>query len=362
VDSEPNIRNKLVPHRFTAVLDPMSGGSRLFIAATVGCLALVAILVGADFIADRVDHPNKYPGYTETLAEAQRRLPWLSLEKGKTAAKQLHPCQDYAGHDQSDLCAQWRAADAAERSSRWSFWQVVLGFLGVMGLLATLWFNFQAWNQARKGEQDTKEALRAAQHNAAAATRLADAAHETLQLTRQANAAIVRPHIAIESATIAFANDQLPRVQLTTRNASDFTAHDWEWQPLLKYRVAGSPNERKTPLRPWGPRGVAGVDLSPGDQGPRIPATIAFPFNDAEAVAATALQPNEALQVTLTVFTRCYDALGNSVDDRHPFATVVCNLVGVQPGHEYPFQRVPAGTQIEGEEDQVPEAPLAGPN
>jgi hypothetical protein len=59
------------------------------------------------------------------------------------------------------------------------------------------------------------------------------------------------------------------------------------------------------------------------------------------------------------VFTRCYDAFGNAVDDRHHFVATAYNLLGVALGYSYPFERAPPGTQIEGQEDKIPHAPSA---
>ena len=52
-------------------------------------------------------------------------------------------------------------------------------------------------------------------------------ASDTLDETKRMNAAIVRPIVAIETASIGFdLHTYQPKITLVTRNASDFTAHD----------------------------------------------------------------------------------------------------------------------------------------
>lgn len=84
------------------------------------------------------------------------------------------PCLNPQGHDASDLCAEWRAADAAERSSRWGWYQLFLSAFGIVGLLLTLLFNFEAWSQARESKGDTATALKHAETSAKAMERVAD--------------------------------------------------------------------------------------------------------------------------------------------------------------------------------------------
>jgi len=56
----------------------------------------------------------------------------------KQPAKYERPCREPKNDAESELCAQWQAADAAKDSVRWARYQTVLGVLGFLGLLATL--------------------------------------------------------------------------------------------------------------------------------------------------------------------------------------------------------------------------------
>lgn len=48
------------------------------------------------------------------------------------------PCVDPRGKEESDLCAQWRAASASEQSAFWALCSVVVTLLGTAGLLVTI--------------------------------------------------------------------------------------------------------------------------------------------------------------------------------------------------------------------------------
>jgi hypothetical protein len=113
-------------------------------------------------------------GIPETVAYGEQTS--ANANTGQTSAVQpsdyYDPCDEEEPNRNSDLCAQWKSADWAKRS----FW---VGLATVAGLMATLWFNLEAWRQARRGKQDTAAALKAAQDNATAATKLADTAERT---------------------------------------------------------------------------------------------------------------------------------------------------------------------------------------
>jgi hypothetical protein len=85
-----------------------------------------------------------YPSYryaSDEALEATRGSPSQVLID---AAKYKRPCIKPHGHDESDLCAQWRAAKAAERAALWGLVQMVLSAFGVVGLAVTLWYNRNA--------------------------------------------------------------------------------------------------------------------------------------------------------------------------------------------------------------------------
>lgn len=151
----------------------MRRGYRLFFAVLGLGIASVAIATLAGQAARWADTPSPYPKYRETAEDAAKRLPMLSIGEALKASDEQRPCSNKLGHDASELCAQWRATDAAERASRWSWWQLFLSFFGVVGLGLTLWFNFEAWRQAKSSQNETGLALKHAEASAKAMQRMA---------------------------------------------------------------------------------------------------------------------------------------------------------------------------------------------
>jgi hypothetical protein len=72
------------------------------------------------------------------------------------AVEEKRPCRDQRSRDESDLCAQWRAANAAEDAAGWAWWQLVVSVAGVIGLGVTLWFNRIALAVARDANAETR--------------------------------------------------------------------------------------------------------------------------------------------------------------------------------------------------------------
>lgn len=96
------------------------------------------------------------------------------------------PCTNGELNRSSQVCAYWASADAtiraanvAESEDRWaarSFW---VGLVGIIGLIATLWFNLQAWLSAEKNDRNTQRALKSGEISAMASAKLADIADKS---------------------------------------------------------------------------------------------------------------------------------------------------------------------------------------
>lgn len=173
----------------------MSRGYRGIIFAIVGWLVLTG-----------QQQQPKAQQSTEASQPAPRPIaspaPWRSYPDMKADA-----CYQANDKDQADLCAQWRAALAAEESaaqaSRATFWAVVASVLSaatVVGLIVTIWQTQGALGEARRGNRinlnferrsrrESREsaahqlaALEIATKNADAATKLADASDKSMRL------------------------------------------------------------------------------------------------------------------------------------------------------------------------------------
>lgn len=117
------------------------------------------------------------------------------------------PCYYAKNHDSADLCAQWRAALAAEKAAQeartatiWAAFATLLSAIGVAGLIYTIWQTNGALGEARRGNRisllvekrsrreareaaaDTKETVAEAKRSATAMTKMATALTKQLTL------------------------------------------------------------------------------------------------------------------------------------------------------------------------------------
>lgn len=115
----------------------MHGSYRRIILAAVGWL----ILAGAN-------HAASYPPKDDQKAAASRRNAGTKQAAGTIASAVSITNQPIArdkgcdpGNDKrdSDLCAQWKAADSASDAATYAFWTVVLSAVGTGLLVWTLW-------------------------------------------------------------------------------------------------------------------------------------------------------------------------------------------------------------------------------
>lgn len=180
----------------------MLGGDRGGRLAALGAVLtvgfLLAILTAMAIGWDLGGHQQEaYPRYKTA---AQNQL-------GPNAASGLHvetpeykqPCRDPESHDESDLCAQYRAADNAGSAARWAFWQLWFSIFGVVGLGITIAFTIRATN---------------------AAVRSNEIAQDTAK--RQLRAYVVASTFKLDGAFI----DGKPRVSFVLRNTGQTPAYE----------------------------------------------------------------------------------------------------------------------------------------
>lgn len=137
----------------------MPRGYRLFFVAFAGL-----ILSGA--------HPPAKQAQTASSAEEQKVAATQSPEPIETAtppyrpysAYNPDPCYNAKNHDAADLCAQWRAAIAAEkathearRASNLSVIAALLSSLTIGGLVWTIWQGHQGLERAREANQISRD-------------------------------------------------------------------------------------------------------------------------------------------------------------------------------------------------------------
>lgn len=63
------------------------------------------------------------------------------------------PCLEGLDDRHSDLCAQWKAADAARSSAQWTFWSVIVGAMGLIGVVGTLAYSAATLRRATEANE-----------------------------------------------------------------------------------------------------------------------------------------------------------------------------------------------------------------
>ena len=182
-----------------------------YIFAVVGCLTLAAAP------APSVGDSNQQTKSSEAGDPQLERIASAIQELPKGVAPDPG-CPDGAEDRNSDLCAQWKAADAAADSALWSWWMMLASFLGLGIGGGTL---IAAWLAAKYA----KDAARHTQRGANEAERAADAAEASIAETIRIGEAQTRAYLAISKVTARKVVDGL-RFDVTIRNAGQSPALD----------------------------------------------------------------------------------------------------------------------------------------
>ncbi len=130
-----------------------SDGRGGIVAAAIFGLITISAGMGAYYTSSLAPN-NPYPTYAFAVPDESRAQ---AIARGVMQ----QPCVAMVGHDDIDLCAQWRAAVAAEHAAFWGFAQMALSLAGLIGLLITLVFNQKALVLAAESQSETRRIGRA---------------------------------------------------------------------------------------------------------------------------------------------------------------------------------------------------------
>lgn len=148
-----------------------------------GYRCIVVAFVGIALAASAPKpHDGNQPQNTQANpAPAQNAPPTPRPNKPDDSPILTQPCQPGEDQRQSDLCAQWKAADAASDAAWWAMAGTVVALLGTVGLYWQI-------HLTRKAVEDTGEAT--------------EAMREANEIARARNLADLRPYVAIETVNI----------------------------------------------------------------------------------------------------------------------------------------------------------------
>ena len=125
-----------------------------FILVAVAGLAVYAFQVGVG-VGELGNKPEAYPRYQEAADDGEGADATPSGNIHSPRYKQ--PCENPEGKNESDLCAQYRAAEAAGLAAYWARWQFWLSLFGVIGLGGTIFLTIRATNAAVRSNEIARE-------------------------------------------------------------------------------------------------------------------------------------------------------------------------------------------------------------
>ena len=133
------------------------------LAALAGLAALfVAFGTGLYLASLNYPHEKRYQPYRYS-AEQPAQVEAAAAAKPDAQALQYRtPCRQPEGQGESDLCAQWRAANAAEDSALWTKWGVWIGIIGSTLLLWQIMLTRRAVEDTGEATDAMREANRIA--------------------------------------------------------------------------------------------------------------------------------------------------------------------------------------------------------
>lgn len=129
----------------------MHGSNRGKGIAAVAGIVLLFITFGLGLYVGALNYPEqqRYQPYRYAPDKPSEIEPTLPAgQVGAQPQEYRSPCSNPKGRDESDLCAQWRAANAGEDSAFWAKWGFWIGLGGMIGLFWTLYYT-------RKAVEDT---------------------------------------------------------------------------------------------------------------------------------------------------------------------------------------------------------------
>ncbi|SFR86509.1 hypothetical protein [Sphingomonas jatrophae] len=171
-----------------------------------GAAAMAALLI-CGMAAPRGSVPK-----AQELTSAQASTTKPMLTRPETRDDRLaFACRPGEDIRWSDLCAQWKAADAADRSAYWTMVQAVLSLLGIGGLIYNLLLTRAAVKSAEEAGTYSIAAVEAGNRSAEAAVRSVELAE--LNSKRE-----LRPYLSASDPIVSAHGPDFTAVALTITN------------------------------------------------------------------------------------------------------------------------------------------------
>jgi hypothetical protein len=175
----------------------MLKGYRRYILAALACLILSAQ-------APRPETQPKQAEVSNQVGKSAQTIPPPPFEPVQPVQRRIteRPCEPGQDNRQSELCAQWKAADAATDAAYWAWASFWLGLAGTVGLIATLYYTRKAVLAAEEATKDADKALEIAARNADAAAQQVTVAQSTARHQLRAYIGVAKVTLDVSSSNM----------------------------------------------------------------------------------------------------------------------------------------------------------------
>ena len=180
----------------------MSGSDRSLLAPAIFGLVVCCFAGGIWLGADWTSQPSQQPQQHYASAKRYQASP-SEREFAAYPVAESEACYSAKSHDSADLCAQWRAAVAAEKAADSAMWSNRLSIIGAVLTLIGLGFVYATF-------KETERTANAAVDGVAEAGRAADAATRAIDLSYK----LERARISITDLVAIFTNEPDGRIGL----------------------------------------------------------------------------------------------------------------------------------------------------
>lgn len=205
------------------------------VALIVTCLGL-GMYVGAVGLGER--------GHDQATEQSQQAAqPKAAAPEEPRGEPGNPPCEQGEDNRESDLCAQWKAADAAAKSATWTeetyqlgVWGLRVGFLTFLAALVAALYARKAAHETGKGATAALEAV--------------EATREANRISARAASHQLRAYIGTTEARAFYIGHALPRIVIQLRNFGQTPAYGvvCTSRIYLDAQLTGAPPEDDTEI------------------------------------------------------------------------------------------------------------------
>ena len=279
----------------------MPRGYRSLGFAALVALALVSFGLGAFTIA--LGYPEQQQRYERNQSSDKNKVGSLTTVADLPSSDvQNTPCKNPQTETERDLCQQWRAANAAEKSAQWAVFGVIASIIGISLLLWQIILT-------REAVKDTGRAT--------------DAMREANEISERIGEAQTRCYLGIKSASVSIGDDGNPSVTIIVVNTGQSPARKFRWTHEACWRC-GEPEVEWKSLPLSEPPMEYIRDIPVGES--PLPNSVQLPGRNLTQAEEFQLAIAKIIFVKVVIWMLWEDVFGNSFSERWNFQA--CHMGG----------------------------------